>query len=152
MRYVQFTQPFAQQFRIIVIIVDVRQELAVSCTHGVPIHTMHIHVVETFFLLLINMVEHRFTLCYQIHFEVCCISNRSKLSRSSIHFLHTSPEKENSLSVLAHLERSITHTLIGQLHVLLAEIKLPKVHTSFERSGIIKVFALLVDDGTTEAG
>ena len=126
------------------------QELAISSTHSIPIHTVHIYVVETLLLLLINMVEHCFTLCSQVHFKVSGVGNRSKLARCSVHLLHASTKEEDVLAILAHFKVSITYILVGQLHILLAEVEFPKVHTTFKRSGVIKIFALLVDDSIAQ--
>ena len=35
-----------------------RQELAVSSRHGIPIDPMHSKIVEAFLMLLVHMVEH----------------------------------------------------------------------------------------------
>ena len=44
------------------------QELTVGGGHSFPIYAMHIHVVEPFLLLFIDMVEHILTLGGQVHF------------------------------------------------------------------------------------
>ena len=44
------------------------QELTVGGGHSVPIYAVHVHVVEPFLLLFIDMVEHILTFGGQVHF------------------------------------------------------------------------------------
>mgnify|MGYP006913762995 CR=1 FL=1 len=54
-RYVQFAQPFAQQLGKVIIIVDMGQEAAIGGGHLVPVHSVHIGIVESLLLLAVHV-------------------------------------------------------------------------------------------------
>ena len=69
-RYVQFAQPFAQQLGKVIIIVDMGQEAAIGGGHLVPVHSVHIGIVESLLLLAVHVVEHVFALRSQVHLGI----------------------------------------------------------------------------------
>ena len=89
MRHIQFTQPFAQQFGEVVVVVDVGQELTVGGRHLVPVHAVHVQVVETLLFLFIDMVKHIGTLFGQVQLHFSTVGDGFQLVALGIHLLHT---------------------------------------------------------------
>ena len=150
MRNIQFAQPFAQQFGKIIVVADVGQELAVGSCHGIPVHTMHVHIIETFLFLLVDMLKHISTFGCQIHLHLSSERNRLQCFRRGIHFLHAASQNENILSFLVHFHGTASHILVQQFHVALAEINLPQVITAFECSQIIQFLTVLGKNGRAQ--
>ena len=148
MRYVQLAQPFAQQFGKVVVIVYVRQELAVGGAHGIPVYTVHIGVVETLLLLFVHVVEHIFAFRRQIHFGLCLVSDRLQLIGCHIHLLHGfAAQQEKVLAVFVHFHGSPAGIhFVKQPGVFLAEIHFPKVVTAFKGGKVIKGLTVFGDD------
>ena len=102
MGYIQLAQPLTQQFGKIIVIVDMRKELTVSRTHLIPIHSVHIQVIEAFLLLLIYMVKHSFPFGSQIHLHLRLITNRFQRIRLCIHLLHIPTAQQEYISIFIH--------------------------------------------------
>ena len=80
-----------------------RQELAVSSRHSIPIDPMHSKIVEAFLMLLVHMVEHCFTLGSQVHFHFSLIADGLQRIRLRIHFLHhPASQQENVPFLIQH--------------------------------------------------
>ena len=88
MRYVQFAQQFTQHFRIVILIIDMRQETTIISGHSLPIYPVHIHLIKTFLFLTAHIIIHIGTFGSQIHLHFCTIRNRFQLLTTQIHFLH----------------------------------------------------------------
>ncbi|CDB83527.1 membrane protein [Bacteroides clarus CAG:160] len=148
MRYVQFAQPFAQEFGKVVVVVDVWQELTVGGAHGIPVYAVHIGVVETFLLLFVHMPEHIFAFCRQIHFNLRLISDGFQRIGRHIHFLHGfATQQEEVLAVFVHFHGSPAGIhFVKEPGIFLAEIHFPKVVTVFKGCEVIKAFTVFGDD------
>ncbi|GFI07307.1 hypothetical protein IMSAGC006_02062 [Muribaculaceae bacterium] len=60
--YIKFAQQLRQHFRIIMIVVYVRQEAAIMVHKTVPFHAVHVFHVEVLLLLVAHEFKHIFTL------------------------------------------------------------------------------------------
>ena len=87
-RHVQFTQQFAQHFRIVILVVDMRQETTVISRHGLPVYSVHLHVIKTFLLLTTHVIVHIIPFSSQVHLHIRPIRNRLQLLPAHVHLLH----------------------------------------------------------------
>ena len=69
MRHIKLAEQFAEQFGKVVVVVDVGQELAVGLGHCFPVDAVHVLVVETLLLLLLNVVKHVLALGCGVEFQ-----------------------------------------------------------------------------------
>ena len=149
MRYIQFPQQLTQHFSIIVVIVDVRQELTVSISHSIPVHSVHVHIIETSLFLTVHIIEHVFTFFGRQQFHAGSISDRLQAFRRSIHFLHgTSAQNKEVLTLFIHFHiRPFCIHLMQQLGVVFAEIHLPQIVSTFESRQVIQFLTVFRDNG-----
>ena len=124
MRHIEFAQPFAQHLGKVIVIADMRQEFAISGTHGIPVYPMHIEIVETLLMLFIDMIEHIFAFCCQVHRHIRLIAYGLQCFGVGIHLLHgTSAQDKDFFSFLIHFHVCPTGIhLMEQLGILLSEV------------------------------
>ena len=152
MRYVQFAQPFAQQFGKVVVVADVGQEFAVVFCHLIPVYTVHVQVVEAFLFLLINVVEHVGTFVGQVHLHFGAVGDGFQFIVLGVHLLHAaSAQDEEVVALLIQCERCPTCVhLFQQFGIALAQVHLPEVVAAFEGRHVVKAFAVGRKDGITQ--
>ena len=111
MRYVQFAQPFAQHFGEIIIVIDMRQELAVGLRQGIPVHAVHVHVVEACLFLAVDVVEDVFAFFVGVHLHFGTVGNRFQFFRFPVHLLHgsSSQYEEIPFAVGLHIRPARVH-------------------------------------------
>ena len=77
-----------------------RKEFAVSGSHGIPVYSVHIDVIKTFLMLLVDMVEHGFTFGSQFHPHFGLIADWFQCVRFGIHLLHISTSQQEYIPFL----------------------------------------------------
>ena len=103
MGHVQLTEDFAEEFGEVIIVIDVREELAIGSSHLVPLHAVHTGVVEAFGFLLADVVEHVGAFGCQVHLHLGLIAHGGKFFAGGGHFLDAASAQQEDVSFLVHL-------------------------------------------------
>ena len=112
MRTVQFAQHFAQQILEIVVVVDGRQETAISFAVSVPIDAVNVFFIELVLHLLPSMVENVLTLKGRFIIEDSFEWNRFSLSVFNGYLFDTSTSAHIEVfALLVDQHRAITYIL-----------------------------------------
>ena len=154
MRDIQLTQILGKQLLEIIVVADMRQEFPISGGHRLPIHAVHVQVIEAHLLLLIDMIEHIGPLSRQVHPHLRLIGDRFQLLAGQLHLLHrAATQYEERLPLF--VERKFRPTRIGlmeQLRLMLPQIHLPEVMLALKGREIVERLAILGQDRTTQIG
>ncbi len=145
---VEFTEPFAEQFGEIVVIVDMRQEAAVAVGEFLPVDTVHVCAIEALALFAFGIVEHIAAFGGRIEGLACVVGDIFKTA-SAAHLFQGFAEYEYCLAVGRSIESCVAvgHAL-GHFKFFLAHVVLPQVG-SFATFGFgyeVKSFSVGVDN------
>ena len=126
MGYVQLAQPFACHLGKVKVVVDMGKEAGVVVAHGIPVHTVHVHMVEAFLLLAIDTVEHVFAFGRQVHIHLSADGNAGVCAVSALVLSGFAAKDEHVLHLLVPLERT-GHVVEDNLVAAVAQVELPHV-------------------------
>ena len=123
MTYIQFAEKLAEQLGKIVVIVDMRKELAIVTTEARPVRAVHIGGIEALAFLALHIVKHEATLCRRIENHLGIVRNR--LDGAS-EFIKAPAEKEYVFSIGRHIEvcRTFGVTLLHR-QITAFKVKIP---------------------------
>ena len=151
MRAVQFTQHFAHQFLEVVVVVDARQESAVSVTVAFPVDAMNVFLVELVLHLLPSMVEDVFPFLGRLVVEDGFETDRLALAVLYGHLLDAATGAEiEVVALLVWNHHGTADVLHHQFRAVFLQVLAPEVRTSFERSLIIQLVTLLAQQSIAQ--
>ena len=146
--YVQFAEPFAQEFGKVVVVGDVRHEFAVGLGHDRPVHAVHVGGVEAFGLLACDVVEHIGS--FGIMVEAFCgrVAHRGEFGAFRVEFADGRAYDEHSAEVGCGVEGRAAAYFLHHLHraVFIAQGELPEVGAFVGLRCEVKSLAIVGDD------
>ena len=141
MRSIQLTEELAQHFSEVLIIINVREELAVGLTVVVPIDTMEVDVIELLLDLLPCVVEDILTLCCGTVLKFS--SEADRLELTTIELIEPRRRADiDGLPVLTERQATTTDTCAEELCRLLFEVTLPEVVGVLILSDVVELLTI----------
>ena len=149
MRSIQLSEELAQHFSEVLIIINVREELAVGLTVVVPVDPMEVDVIELLLDLLPCVVEDILTLSCGTMLKLS--SEADRLEVTTIELIEARGRTDiDGLPILTEHQATTTDTCAEELRRLLFEVTLPEVVGVLILSDVVELLTIIGDDGIRE--
>ena len=119
------------------------QELCVVISQAIPVHAVHILVVETLLLLTVDAVEHILSLGCQVKAHLAADRDAGESTCATTVFTCAATEDKHILHLLIPLERS-AHAAVEYLVAAITQVELPNIVRAVVRHCVEELLALLV--------